>query len=125
MSLVAMHTGTNASVNTSLESRRSEALAAYRRAKQEAHDQNLTGDEKTRFLEPFLTSWQRLWEIDPGHATLVGSPTSGSPSNNISASSSQASGLQNQAPGTGINPSVPPRKSRANWLKRVVGWRSK
>jgi hypothetical protein len=125
MNRLAMHAGTNASASTSLESRRAEALEAYRRAKQEAHDQNLASDEKTRFLEPFLTSWQRLWEIGPGHATLAGSPTSGSPSNNISASSSQASGLQNQAPDPGISPSLPPRKSRVKWLKRVVGWRSR
>jgi hypothetical protein len=131
MGRVADHTGTNASANTNLEGRRAEALAAYRRAKQEAQDQNLTGDEKTRYLEPFLTTWQRLWEINPGLATPAGSATSVSPSNNISTSSSQVNGTQNhnglqqQAPDPGIDSSSPLSKSRVNWLKRAVGWRSR
>ena len=122
---VAMLAGTNHPASNSLESRRAEALAAYRQAKQDAHDQNLAGDEKTRYLEPFLTAWQRLWEINPGHAAPAGGAPLVSPSNNMFVSPSQVNGPQSQAPDPSINPSSPPSKPRVNWLKRAVGWRSR
>jgi hypothetical protein len=120
---VATHADTDAAMTANLQARQAEALAAYCRARNEARDRNLTGDEETQYLVPFVTTWQQLRQTDPGRNTLS-SASSGSSSNPVSATSSQPSGPQGQATVNVVGSSGVPDRSRVKWFKRPFRWPS-
>jgi hypothetical protein len=124
---VATHADTDAAMNANLHTRQAEALAAYCRARNEARDRNLTGDEETQYLKPYVTTWQQLRQTDPGRDTLstdTSSASSGSSSNPVSASSSQPGGPQGQATLNAVDLSGVPDRSREKWFKRAFRWPS-
>lgn len=107
-----------------LQSRKAEALAAYCRAKKEAHERKLTGDETRQYLQPFANSWQRLWEVDVRHSTPTSDISSASSSDVSSATSSQGGGQQSQVQvHVNINDlSSPLNKPCESWFKRAFRW---